>query len=84
MTKPTMPTPDTTVYGRDRFTAPKHAYFHENVLALNKAWATYHEAAIAAAVAVRDDQWATAIAKFTPFDICKMIADEMERGAAHD
>lgn len=32
----------------------------------------------------RDDQWATAVAKFTPFDICKMIADEMERGAAHD
>lgn len=50
MTKPTMPTPDTTVYGKDRFTAPKHAYFHENVLALNKAWATYHEAAIKAAV----------------------------------
>lgn len=51
MNKPTMPTPDTTVYGKDRFTAPKHAYFHENVLALNKAWATYHEAAIKAAVA---------------------------------
>lgn len=73
MTKPTMPIPDTTVYGKDRFIAPKHAYFHENVLALNKAWATYHEAALAA----RDDQWVTAIAKYTPFDICKKIADEM-------
>lgn len=35
-----------------------------------------HEAALAAAVAARDDQWATAIAKYTPFDICKMIADD--------
>lgn len=32
-----------------------------------------HEAALAA----RDDQWATAIAKFTPYAICKKIADEM-------
>jgi hypothetical protein len=39
-----------------------------------------HEAALAEAVAKRDDQWATAIAKFTPFDICKKIADEMARG----
>jgi len=38
-----------------------------------------HEAALAEAVAKRDDQWATAIAKYTPFDICKMIADEMAR-----
>jgi hypothetical protein len=36
-----------------------------------------HEAALKEAVAKRDDQWATAIAKFTPFDICKMIADEI-------
>ena len=49
MTKPRMPTPDTTVYGKDRFTAPKHAYFHENVLALNKAWAAYCEAELARA-----------------------------------
>lgn len=43
-----------------------------------------HEAALKAAVAARDDKWATAIAKYAPFDICKMIADEMERDAAHE
>ena len=81
MTKPTMPTPDTTVYGKDRFTAPKHAYFHENVLALNKAWAAYHEAAIAAAVA-KERAWWLEHTKAVHGKISEMVRSA--RGAAHD
>lgn len=54
MTKPTMPMPDTTVYGPDRFCAPKHVYFHKNVLAFNKAWAAYHEAELGRVKAERE------------------------------
>ncbi len=36
-----------------------------------------HEAAIREAVAKRDDEWATAIAKYAAYSQCKAIADEM-------
>ncbi len=92
MTKPTMPTPDTTVYGKDRFTAPKHAYFHENVLALNKAWATYHEAAIHAAVAEEREAIALMVEshcwiypELPPTRFVRLVAKAIRaRGAAHD
>ncbi len=36
-----------------------------------------HEAAIREAVAKRDDEWATAIAKYAAYSQCKAIADDM-------
>ncbi len=36
-----------------------------------------HEAAVRDAVAKRDDEWATAIAKYAAYSQCKAIADDM-------
>ncbi len=68
---------DETKHGKYVLYSDQEAAVREAEIATWAKAGAEHNKAIREAVAKRDDEWATAIAKYAAYSQCKAIADEM-------